>query len=114
MSQKNLSFGSIREVTIEPKNGGESFTKLQIDLRQDVEIYVKGQKVDFKTYTTLDDGTELKNKSIDITPVDVALAGAKKAVDAGKMSQDMYNDLVERNDKKNVRYNLSISPRNLT
>jgi hypothetical protein len=112
MSQKkNLSIGTIREVTIEPKDG-EAFTKLEISLRQDVEIYVKGEKVDFSSFS-LKDGTELKNKKIDITPVEIAQEGAKKAMDAGRMTEEMYNDLVARNERQNVRYNLSVSSRNL-
>lgn len=114
MEKKTLSIGTIREVTITPKNGGDPFTKLQIDLRQDVELYVKGEKVDFKTYATTNDGTDLRSKQVEITPVDVAEAGAKKAAEAGRLSDEDLQSILERNKTKNVRYNLSVSSRNLT
>lgn len=106
MSKTTLSIGSIRLKTGKNKQG-EEFSYFEVDLRQNVDILVNGEKVNFSSYT-LDDGKQLQNKKLSVTPVDIALKGAKD-----KMSEQDFQQLSDRYKKQNVQYTLSIASRNL-
>lgn len=109
--QRPISIGTIREKTVDKKDGSGSFTFLEIDLKQNVELYVNGEKVNFSTYEA--NGKTLANKRVSITPVEIAISGLEKSVENGNLSEDLANDIRERYENQNVRYTLSVAPRNL-
>lgn len=107
--KKTLNVGTLSEKTGKTKEGKE-FTYFEIDLRQDIDIYQKGQKVNFSEYTI--DGNEgpvtLHNKRVAVSDVDFVLGKAKES-----MKPEDYEQMAKRYAEKGVVYTLSVNSRNL-
>ena len=111
MSDKPINIGTIRRKSGTTKDG-EEFEFFEIDLRQDIDLLKNGEKVNFSTYT-LDNGVTLSNKRVSVTPVEYLVKKLDKSLADGKISKELYDDIVSGYEKKDVRYVLSVSPRNL-
>jgi len=107
--KKFLDVGVIRHVQGK-NNSGEEYSFLSIELKQNVDILVDGQKVDFKTFTVGD--KTLQNKTVSISPVKESLDRLADNLENGKISQEMHDGISEKLIKKNVKYTLGISAKN--
>lgn len=110
MDKPIINIGEIRNVEGENDKGHYQF--FSIDLKQDVDLYYKGKKLDFQTIE-LPNGAKISRKTVNVTGVDDAVENAKKALDNGKLSEEAYTQITERYEKKDVRYLLSVSNKNL-
>jgi len=108
---KAISIGTIKEKSGERKDGSGSFSFLEIDLKQAVDVSIKGEKVSFSQYETKN-GT-FANKRITITPVDVALDRLAKSVEEGKLTAELADDIRARYKEQDVLYTLSIASKSI-
>lgn len=93
-------------------NDGNPVTLLQIKLRQDVDIYVGGRKVDFSTYTIKGNNGKdvtLENKYLSLTEADLELSRLEERVNEGKVKAETAESIKNTYERDNVLYTVKIS-----
>ena len=104
--KQTVNFGTLCKKTGTKEDGSE-FEFYEIDLRQDIDIYHKGKKLNFSSYSPKGSDATLHNKRIAVTDSEFVLGRIREKNEelADKMQADF--------EKKGVVFSLSVNPRNL-